>query len=142
MDLKVLLILLVAVVSSFAKLHDKPPPGYDRKLINRPPPPKDLIGGRRIYRSVPDVPETILERMRRSPQDDKRGSVVLSGSRTEGRGGAPASQSVRGDYNHNLWRGKNGATVDANAFYQRNWGGGPRQDYGGGVRASIPFGRR
>ncbi|RZF40431.1 hypothetical protein LSTR_LSTR011201 [Laodelphax striatellus] len=81
------------------------------------------------------------QRYRRSPQDGKRGSVVVTGSRTEGRGGAPAQQSVRGEYNHNLWRGKNGATVDANAYYQRNWGGGPRQDYGGGIRATIPFGR-
>ncbi|XP_039283877.1 uncharacterized protein LOC111051680 [Nilaparvata lugens] len=80
-------------------------------------------------------------RIRRSP-NDKRGSVVLSGTRTEGQFGRPSQSSVRGDYNHNLWRGKNGATVDANAFYQRNRGGGPKQDYGGGIRASIPFGRR
>ncbi|XP_039283878.1 uncharacterized protein LOC120351287 [Nilaparvata lugens] len=139
MDLKVLVIVVVAVMSSttFAKHHDdRPPPGYDRKLINRPPPPRNFLEGRRVYRSLP---ETIHERMRRSPQ---HGSVVVSGSRTEGRGGAPAQQSVRGDYNHNLWRGKNGATVDANAYYQRNWGAGPRHDYGGGIRASIPFGRR
>ncbi|XP_022193932.1 uncharacterized protein LOC111051695 [Nilaparvata lugens] len=82
------------------------------------------------------------QRHRRSPQNGKHGSVVVSGSRTEGRGGAPAQQSVRGEYNHNLWRGRNGATVDANAYYQRNWGAGPRHDYGGGIRATIPFGRR
>ncbi|RZF40430.1 hypothetical protein LSTR_LSTR011200 [Laodelphax striatellus] len=139
MDLKVLVVFLVVVVSAYARLHQTPSPDwFDGKLINRPLPPKttDYHVRGRVYRSAPEAEH---ERMRRSPQ---HGSVVVSGSRTEGRGGAPAQQSVRGEYNHNLWRGKNGATVDANTFYQRNWGGGPRQDYGGGIRATIPFGRR
>nr|QCL07880.1 lugensin B [Nilaparvata lugens] len=142
MDLKMLVVFLVVVASAYARLHQTPPPEFDGRLINRPPPPKfDYYPRGRVVRSAPEA-EPMHERMRRSPQDGKHGSVVVSGSRTEGRGGAPAQQSVRGDYNHNLWRGKNGATVDANAYYQRNWGAGPRQDYGGGIRASIPFGRR
>ncbi|RZF40428.1 hypothetical protein LSTR_LSTR011198 [Laodelphax striatellus] len=96
---------------------------------------------RRTFYGGP-IGEILHGRMRRSPNDDRRGSVVLSGTRTEGQFGRPSQSSVRGDYNHNLWRGKNGATVDANAFYQRNRGGGPKEDYGGGIRASIPFGRR
>ncbi|XP_075216666.1 uncharacterized protein LOC142321985 [Lycorma delicatula] len=80
-----------------------------------------------------DTFETAV-RERRSPEE--KGSVVLQGTHTPGQG-----SSLRGDYNYNLWQGKNGAKVDANAFYQKNWGNnqGPKHDRGGGVVLSIPF---
>ncbi|XP_075216655.1 uncharacterized protein LOC142321974 [Lycorma delicatula] len=80
------------------------------------------------------LPYETVVRERRSPEE--KGSVVLQGTHTPGQG-----SSLRGDYNYNLWQGKNGAKVDANAFYQKNWGNnqGPKHDKGGGVVFSVPF---
>ncbi|XP_075216665.1 uncharacterized protein LOC142321984 [Lycorma delicatula] len=81
-----------------------------------------------------DTFETVL-RERRSPEE--KGSIVVQGGHTRGQG-----NSLRGEYNYNLWHGRNGAKLDANAFYQRNWGNsqGPKHDRGGGVVFSVPFG--
>ncbi|XP_075216661.1 uncharacterized protein LOC142321980 [Lycorma delicatula] len=81
-----------------------------------------------------DTLETVL-RERRSPEE--KGSFVLQGGHIPGKG-----NTLRGEYNYNLWQGRSGAKLDANAFYQRNSGNlpGPKHDRGGGVSFSVPLG--
>ncbi|XP_022193933.1 uncharacterized protein LOC111051696 [Nilaparvata lugens] len=145
---EIIFMLIFGVVSSYAK-----PREFNRddqfevhhsshQLIrpNRPTFPRnsDDLGLIDIHQLV----DPLNHRSKRSPQDGERHSVSATASRTEPQMGRPAQNSVRGDYSYNLWRGgKNGATLNANTFYQRNWGAGPKRDYGGGLSVSVPFGR-
>lgn len=50
---------------------------------------------------------------------------------------------AKGEYTQKIWQGRNGARLDGNAYYQRNWGPNiPARsgDFGGGVKLSIPIG--
>lgn len=64
------------------------------------------------------LPEDVI-RARRSPQDGRRGSASVTVNNESRRG-----TDVRADLNARLWEGNNRrSSLDANAYYQRHFGG-------------------
>ncbi|XP_075216668.1 uncharacterized protein LOC142321987 [Lycorma delicatula] len=123
------IIIAAAVLLSIFSTLSTAVPLYEEQLLN-------------------EIEEPIIIRERRSPQQQQppqqnlpapgRGNFNIQAQHSSGQGGF-----AKGEYNHNIWHGKNGARLDGNAYYQRNWGQpGRREDFGGGVKLTVPIGGR
>ncbi|XP_075225629.1 uncharacterized protein LOC142326801 [Lycorma delicatula] len=76
-------------------------------------------------------------RYRRSPG---KGKITVD-ARVENDEYGGNQRYVKGEYTKRIWGEDKGPHVDGSAYYKRNWGDGPKEDFGGGVMLTVPLGR-